>query len=138
MSELLRCSKCGEHKDKSNFHKDNRASSGRTSRCKPCSLADKKKQYKKDRENRLQYRRSYLYGLSEDEYQSMLHKSEGKCNICGDTCSSGKALAVDHCHTTGKIRGLLCGNCNQALGRFKDNIRHLKSAIEYLERSRDV
>ena len=52
-----------------------------------------------------------------------------RCAICREEVP----LAVDHCHTTGSIRGLLCGNCNQGLGRFKDNIVSLNNAIKYLK-----
>ena len=56
-----------------------------------------------------------------------------KCKICGKHQSElTLSLNVDHCHITGKIRGLLCGNCNKALGLFKDNTKSLKNAINYL------
>lgn len=61
-------------------------------------------------------------------------KDNATCAICKKHKSNfTRALAVDHCHTTGKIRGLLCTNCNRALGNIKDSIDNLKNAIEYLE-----
>ena len=60
------------------------------------------------------------------------------CDICNEHHTTikdrtGKSLAVDHCHTTGEVRGLLCFGCNTALGRFKDDPTLLKNAIKYLQ-----
>jgi len=64
----------------------------------------------------------------------MLEEQEHKCAICSTSDADlDKLLSVDHCHTTGKVRGLLCNNCNLALGNFKDKIENLKSAINYLK-----
>lgn len=60
---------------------------------------------------------------------------KGECKICNTT--STKPLSVDHCHSTGKIRGLLCNPCNMGIGQFKDSIVRLKNAISYLEGSDD-
>jgi predicted nucleic acid-binding Zn ribbon protein len=83
---------------------------------------------RKPRENRI-----YLPAA---EYQAMMEKQDGKCAICnsegGYQNRPGK-LAVDHCHISGKIRGLLCHRCNTAIGLLKDNIENLNSAIRYLE-----
>jgi len=68
------------------------------------------------------------YGLTLEEKQAMIETQEGKCRICKEE----KPLHVDHCHNTGKIRGLLCGICNRALGGFKDSEELLISAIGYL------
>ena len=82
------------------------------------------------------YQNSRLQGsheyLSYKEYQQLLLRQKGKCKICGGI-SNGKRLSIDHDHQTGKIRGLLCDNCNFGLGWFKDNIEVLKRAISYLE-----
>jgi hypothetical protein len=61
----------------------------------------------------------------------MLYKQGGKCGICGSV-SNGKRLAIDHDHETGRVRGLLCQQCNTALGLFKDQVELLKKAIDYL------
>ena len=61
----------------------------------------------------------------------MLIEQEKRCVIC----KRNVILRVDHCHTTGKVRGLLCHNCNTGLGQFKDNIDNLKMAIKYLEKN---
>jgi hypothetical protein len=75
--------------------------------------------------------RKSLYGITDDRYQEMVTDQGGRCLICKEPPSK-KSLAVDHCHKTGKVRGLLCHMCNLALGGFKDNPELLKSAIAYL------
>jgi len=77
------------------------------------------------------------YGISLKEYNAMVESQDGKCAICGvdETLEiRGKTvrLAVDHCHTTGKVRGLLCAKCNQGIGCLKDDVELLQSAIDYL------
>lgn len=67
-----------------------------------------------------------------DIYVYLFDKQNGICAICGSP-PSDKRLAVDHCHTTGKIRGLLCSSCNCALGLFKDNTELLDRAAGYLK-----
>lgn len=79
-----------------------------------------------------------MYGIHLDEYDRMYAAQNGVCKICGRPETSvirGKliSLAVDHCHTTGKIRGLLCHHCNKALGGFKDDVTLLERAISYLK-----
>lgn len=74
-----------------------------------------------------------LYGLSIEEYHSMLDIQNGKCFICGGINKSGRRLHVDHNHSTGKVRSLLCANCNSGIAHFKENISILEKAISYLE-----
>jgi hypothetical protein len=69
-----------------------------------------------------------------EEYNKLLAAQDDKCKICLKHKTEFKfALCVDHCHDTGKVRGLLCDNCNQALGLLKDDVDALKRAIEYIE-----
>lgn len=67
-------------------------------------------------------------------YKNLLEKQNNVCAICEneETSRRYKTLSVDHCHNTGKIRGLLCSNCNRALGLFRDNIKILEKAVVYL------
>lgn len=71
------------------------------------------------------------FGISLEDYNLMLDKQDGVCAICLNI-DPVRSLAVDHCHTTGKVRGLLCRNCNQGLGQYNDDVDNLKRAIEYL------
>lgn len=72
------------------------------------------------------------YGISLSFYDDLFSVQFGKCKIC-NLETPGKPLHVDHCHTTGKVRGLLCTTCNRGLGHFKDNITNLEKAILYLK-----
>lgn len=97
------------------------------------------KQYYQDNKERLDYiykRNRWLkqYGLTEEDYQGMLSKQNFSCAICEN---ADEPLRVDHCHTTGKVRGLLCHRCNTGLGLFKDNVRNLETAIRYLSNVED-
>lgn len=78
------------------------------------------------------------YGMTVADYAKMLEAQNGVCAICNKPethVKNGKIamLAVDHCHTGGQVRGLLCVNCNQGLGQFKDDISTLERAIAYLK-----
>lgn len=81
------------------------------------------------------YKRTYDITLS--DWISIYVRQNGKCAICGlraiDSKSKGDKLCVDHDHTTGKVRGLLCSTCNSGLGMFKDSTKNLKNAIKYLK-----
>jgi hypothetical protein len=79
-------------------------------------------------------RRAARYGLSADEYRAMFEAQAGVCALCAAP-PGAKALHVDHCHATGKVRGLLCHMCNLAVGLFKDDPAALRKAAAYLERS---
>lgn len=72
------------------------------------------------------------------QYDEMLAAQSGTCAICRQEEKSGryKSLCIDHCHDSGAIRGLLCSNCNRALGLFKDSPQVMAAATAYLERSK--
>lgn len=73
------------------------------------------------------------HGLTEEVYGYILGQQEGKCAICGEyEEGNGKKLAIDHDHTTGQVRGLLCAQCNLGLGNFRDSVDLLERAIAYL------
>lgn len=90
-------------------------------------------QIKAYRETHKEERRNYhlksTYGVTLEEYEDMVVKQDSKCKICGEFWDR---LHIDHCHKSGKIRGLLCNPCNRGLGMFKDNIGLLAGAMEYL------
>jgi Recombination endonuclease VII len=72
------------------------------------------------------------YGITLEQYQAMLEKQNGVCAVGGEHCKSGRALSVDHDHTTGKLRGLLCGNCNRGIGYLQDDPELIRAALEYI------
>jgi hypothetical protein len=81
----------------------------------------------------------YMYGITIDEYNNLLNKQHNRCAICGMTNMASKKLyhkylSVDHCHITNMIRGLLCDDCNNGLGRFKDSANLLSKALLYLRK----
>ena len=101
--------------------------------CKPCM--------KKSNDERRSYRRDWhrrkKYGLTDIDIQKLKVKQKGRCRICKrklpkDVGKGRHYFHVDHCHRSGRVRGLLCFHCNTGLGHFKDNVRLLKSAIVYL------
>jgi hypothetical protein len=77
------------------------------------------------------------YGMTFGEYTDMLQRQNFKCRICETTEAGGKGVFhVDHCHDTGKVRGLLCVNCNMMLGLVYDKLHVLQNAIKYLEENK--
>lgn len=80
------------------------------------------------------YMRRYLYGLTDEQYEALLTRQDGRCAICKTNEWSGhhKKPHVDHDHATGRVRGILCNNCNQGLGRFADDPVRLMAAARYL------
>lgn len=76
------------------------------------------------------------YGISSEKYEELLTAQSRKCAICGkDQSVLKQMLNVDHCHKTGKIRGLLCNTCNRGIGLLCDNAELCKKAFVYLETS---
>lgn len=103
-------------------------------KCKECS-----KNYAQARRD-LRYYLPLLYGITEEEYDKRREQQKYSCAICGvheDVWFSERQrrLYVDHDHVTGKVRGLLCGNCNTGLGNFKDSKESLNKAMSYLNDS---
>lgn len=76
-----------------------------------------------------------LYGITKEDWNVMFDEQKGLCRLCEKHHTEFKrGLCVDHCHSSGKVRGLLCHPCNQGLGMFKDNVDFLKRAISYLNK----
>lgn len=78
------------------------------------------------------YMRQYLYGITTDQYDALLAAQDNRCAICRVDTPGGKGWHVDHDHTTGAVRGLLCGHCNLGLGHFDDDAERLRAAIAYI------
>lgn len=126
---MKKCSKCSELKELTEFYKDKTKPDGLRCSCKACQGETKKKSYRVIKDRNLRR----LYGIGLNEYEEMLAKQNGVCAIYGITERvEGRALAVDHCHATGAVRGLLCSACNIALGKFEDDTERLRKAITYL------
>lgn len=144
--EILKiCTKCGNGKPLSEFGSDKRRKDGLRIWCKTCTRKDNLDRYhRQDDEKRARHRwaarKSQIrkYGISVERYEEMWREQGGRCKICGDNIESHsperhKVACIDHCHTTGAVRGLLCWHCNVGLGKFFDDVNRLSSAIEYLK-----
>ncbi len=132
-----RCTKCREIKslEEDFYTRNGKGFDGKSVKCRVCSILEKRQAHW------LEYN---INGEVFTQYHlEKMHKEQGgKCKICKleididiETRNNTKAWAVDHCHETMKVRGLLCNRCNKGLGQFKDNIGFFKSAIKYLEES---
>jgi len=116
--------------------KESRKKSNKKSN-KTKNTQDYRKKYRNGREGKRANKRSQLkilYGMTIEEYEKMLKEQNGKCAICKSRNNNGNSLHVDHNHTTGKIRGLLCHKCNTALGIVNESKTILLSMISYLEK----
>ncbi len=150
---LKKCNKCNQVKSLDSFHRDKNYKDGRKQRCRECANASTKAWYKKNKKRVAKNTRSYRkgnkdyyarvrnsmlkrkFGISREQYNEMLKRQKGVCAICKSK-PNGKDLSVDHNHETGMVRGLLCNECNLALGKFKDNEKLVGSALKYLEKYR--
>lgn len=139
-ADMRCCYKCENILPITMFSKRSEAKSGLRSICKTCDRKHQR-EWRKNSSAGREYHLKKSYNLSLEDYRSILESQNGVCVICGkeETLKLRgvtKPLHVDHNHRTGKVRGLLCNECNSGLGRFKDNIELLQSAIQYL-RERD-
>lgn len=142
---MKKCTVCDQLLDYSNYHKSKSTKDGYGYRCREC-----------DREARLKYREAnkerfaevsrrkalkFKYGISLEEYEAILEKQGHSCAICKtkENGVPGKRRSwnwsVDHCHASGRIRGLLCNQCNRGLGMLGDTVESLQKALDYLKKS---
>lgn len=148
------CRKCGINKNIDNFpvmkkkaKREGYSWEGHVGQCRDCfrkwNTAGAIRRY---RANPLKFRKtpaenhkatlSQKYGITVDQYNSMLSSQNGGCAICGSKQGdrSGRRLCVDHDHTTGKVRALLCMGCNAGIGNLGDNANRLRLAASYLDK----
>lgn len=93
------------------------------------------REWQKNNPKKRKNQRLKQYGITYIEFESLMNKCNRKCEICGyDNIEDKKTFpVVDHCHESGKVRGILCSKCNFALGHFNDSIDNLQNAIKYLK-----
>ena len=121
------CNTCGEH-DISKLVPDKSRPHGVRNMCRICRCKDQRGG--KTRNHHLRRK----YGITLVDELQMLEEQKGLCRICKRHQDVVKfKFHVDHCHKTGKIRGLLCNKCNQALGNVSDSIEILYACIDYLK-----
>lgn len=140
---MKNCSTCKKSLPSTEFHKDASKKDGLHNNCKTCAkeLRRRRESNPVARALKAQKRRAWglatNYGLTSVQYLEMYDAQEGKCAICKEN-PGGKWLAVDHCHKTGAVRGLLCSDCNLMLGNSGDRPDVLVAGAEYLHRSKEV
>jgi hypothetical protein len=145
------CRKCGEKKPFAAFSSDNSSKDGFQGKCKVCAAKWYRECVKTDPKKikrRLEYgnrwrrnnpkrvaalQRQRKWGIPPEIFDELFEAQGGKCAIC----KAVAILCVDHDHTTKELRGLLCRNCNLALGNCRDNPKILRSAADYIERTRE-
>jgi hypothetical protein len=143
--EVKYCTRCGESKTLAEFSLSRRATETRNavyrSVCKACASKQALQWFYDHREQSRASQKRWslqkLYGLTVERYEALLAAQDGKCAICGttDPGNGHSRMPVDHDHGTGRVRGLLCHPCNQAIGLLGDDMELLKKAIHYLERA---
>jgi hypothetical protein len=124
------CRDCGQVKPLDEFPIATRKANGRNTYCKPCFAARVVASRIKVHGDRREYHLRHRYGIGVADVERMLEAQDGKCLIC----EKPEPEHVDHDHGTGKVRGILCFNCNQGLGNFRDDMRSLIRAVDYLMR----
>lgn len=150
IKKYKKCLKCKNYKKLEKFYnlkknKNSKTHMGKQPDCKKCQLKRMKEDFNKltAAQKILRRRKNTLqeYNLTMEAYSLLCKKQNNVCGICFKketqvTTGSGKPkLAVDHDKKTGKIRGLLCAQCNQAIGKLRHNIKFLKNAIKYLSKN---
>lgn len=148
-----KCTKCGTVKPLEQFYKSIHKNDGLDSWCKKCKVEDNRAYVQRNIEEKRKYRKQYhiknrekhlqqskrnnirlKYNIEDSTYQEMIKQQNNRCAICGTVFDSKTNLAhLDHCHDTGRIRGMLCRKCNTGLGMFKDNQELLLKAALYLK-----
>lgn len=135
------CTNCKETKCFSEFFKETRAKDGFLAHCKTCKKQYLQKWVSENKEKKAKANSSWYYkskhNISYNEFRERASAQNNKCALCSvdlsfDKIQDNKAV-MDHCHTSGHKRGVLCYSCNLGLGKFKDNIKTLQNAVNYLK-----
>jgi hypothetical protein len=160
------CKRCGESKELDEFYANPSGRDGKRPECKACTAGRRREWYASNREREIQRvrdwqlanpervrenmarfvaagkrqlsnRKSHLkrkYGLTLEEFAALLTSQGGGCAICGKPDPDN----VDHDHATGRVRGILCWNCNVGVGQFEDSEDRLAAALHYLTRDDEL
>lgn len=144
------CNRCGEDKPLEQFHKAKTGKYGRHPKCAKCKNKAAEGYYQRwTTEQRLAHRERVhrtRYGVTAEFVTDLFELQEGCCAICGKAGEKpavgekgrrANVLHIDHDHESGKVRALLCLNCNVGLGRFKDNTSLLLAAAIYIEKYKE-
>src|SRR3954447_2103828 len=121
------CPRCATTQPVAMFGRNRAASDGLTAYCRPCHNTVTKQSVERLYGNTRDYHLRRRYGITSADVHAMVEAQGGTCAVC-----DGKPEHVDHDHATGRVRGILCFNCNQALGNARDDVQVLKGLIDYL------
>lgn len=135
------CSKCDINKEIGQYRLRDKKRGWYQSWCRSCEnkKAVERRRSKEQKIKNREYFLNYYYGISLDDYNSILKDQNNSCRICGlpdsEYFRGGKKmnLSVDHCHDSGVVRGILCSDCNTSLGRFKEDPYIISRAVSYLD-----
>lgn len=128
-----KCSMCHQVKFLSEFHRKSDATSTTQSFCKLCGRQSHTRNRKLNPGKEFQQHRRRVYGIAPEDFEQVVLNQNKKCAICKVPFT--KTPHLDHDHSTGKIRGVLCGKCNVGLGLFKESPQILVDALLYLNRA---
>lgn len=146
-----KCNTCKAKKPVDDFWRQATGRDGRYSDCKKCAYKKQRKNLKKrlkvdplysakrqkawEQKGRNTLRKVLRkYSITVDEYDTMLHKQNGKCPVCDERLDDGKGIDIDHDHKTRVARGILHHKCNFGIGLLKDSPEICRRAAEYLEK----
>ena len=133
------CQACHEYKTWDNYSsKTTRGKVGKQPKCKVCAAKETREWYSNNKDTAKNTALLKTYGITLAEYKARLVEQNYTCPICYKVFSDGAfgpdSPVVDHCHTNGHVRGIICNECNRGLGYFRDNIMALNNAAKYLAR----
>jgi hypothetical protein len=124
-----RCAVCGEIKPLEEFPRNKNYADGHHCNCKPCHNAQVRQSRERLHGGSRHYHLKRRYGIGADEVDDLIASQGGVCAVCGRPDPDH----VDHDHASGRVRGILCFNCNGGLGQFADDLDRLVGAIRYLD-----
>lgn len=134
---MKQCIKCKTVKLTTDFYKQSKRKDGLHPYCKDCNREATKiasKKYRQNPDNERNNKLKHRYGITLADKKQMIVDQNGCCAICNKELSGDKYVHLDHSHSSGSVRGVLCQPCNIGLGGFKDSIEALENAIEYLKK----
>lgn len=133
---MIHCNRCDKFLTENMFGSDKSRVSGKSIYCKKCRARLAKESRKIKPNVGRNHSRFKRYGITKEQYYSMLEAQGGACSICGakEPGAGHPELYIDHDHSTGNVRGLLCRDCNLMLGYSKDSIDNLSKGIDYIKK----
>lgn len=130
-----RCCMCHFTKEVAQFCADRNEPDGLLNRCRPCNSSMSSTYHAKNKDKAKNRWLLHKFNITLTQYTEILARQGGRCAVCHRTNPEQKYFPVDHKHSTGQVRGILCGTCNVGIGMFYDNPELLRQAAQYLEQA---